>query len=137
MTSDDDIRNIVEFIKKQGQPEYVLEIKDKLEKKGDARGEEMEESDELLNQAIEIIRETRRASTSSLQRRLRIGYTRAARMMDILEQRGIVGPPRGSDPREILIDLDGEIPDNAPGPEADEEAADEEAPVEEEQESNA
>ena len=54
-----------------------------------------DEDDELLNQAVEIIRETRRASTSSLQRRLRIGYTRAARIMDILEERGIVGPPRG------------------------------------------
>ena len=43
---------------------------------------------------------------------MRIGYTRAARMMDILEERGIIGPPRGSDPREILIDLDGEIPQN-------------------------
>ena len=57
-----------------------------------------EEDDELLEQAIEIIRETRRASTSSLQRRLRIGYTRAARIMDMLEERGIVGPPRGLGP---------------------------------------
>ncbi len=70
------------------------------------------EDDELLSQAIEIIRETQRASTSSLQRRLRIGYTRAARIIDILEERGILGPPRGSEPREILIDLDGEIPNN-------------------------
>ena len=58
------------------------------------------------------MRRTRRASTSSLQRALRIGYTRAARLMDIMEARGIVGPPRGSDPREILIDFDGEIPGN-------------------------
>ena len=66
----------------------------------------------MLIQAIEIIRETGRASTSSLQRRLRIGYNRAARIIDVLEERGIIGPPRGSDPREILIDLDGDIPDN-------------------------
>ena len=72
----------------------------------------MEEDDELINQAIEIIRQTHRASTSSLQRRLRIGYTRAARLMDVLEERGVVGPAQGSDPREILIDLDGEIPQN-------------------------
>ena len=65
-----------------------------------------------MDAAIEIIRQTRRASTSSLQRRLRIGYTRAARLMDILEEKGIIGPPQGSDPREILIDLDGEIPQN-------------------------
>ena len=65
---------------------------------------------------MEIIRQTRRASTSSLQRRLRIGYTRAARIMDLLEQKGIVGPAQGSDPREILIDLDGEVPQNPPMP---------------------
>ncbi len=69
---------------------------------------------EMLDMAVQIIRETRRASTSSLQRRLRIGYTRAARIMDLLEERGIVGPPRGSDPREILIDLDGNMTDTGP-----------------------
>ena len=72
------------------------------------------EDDELLEAAIEIIRQTKRASTSSLQRRLRIGYTRAARLMDILEARGMVGPAQGSDPREILVDLDGQIPQNKP-----------------------
>jgi S-DNA-T family DNA segregation ATPase FtsK/SpoIIIE len=72
-----------------------------------------DEDTELLEMAVQIIRETHRASTSSLQRRLRIGYTRAARIMDVLEERGIVGPARGSDPREILIDLDGQIPDEA------------------------
>ena len=66
--------------------------------------------EELIEMSIQIIRETRRASTSSLQRRLRIGYTRAARVMDVLEERGIVGAARGSDPREILIDLDGDVP---------------------------
>jgi S-DNA-T family DNA segregation ATPase FtsK/SpoIIIE len=71
--------------------------------------------EELIEMSIQIIRETRRASTSSLQRRLRIGYTRAARVMDVLEERGIVGPARGSDPREILIDLDGELPAAAVG----------------------
>jgi S-DNA-T family DNA segregation ATPase FtsK/SpoIIIE len=76
-----------------------------------------EEDDGLLQQAMEIIRQTRRASTSSLQRRLRIGYTRAARIMDLLEQRGVVGPAQGADPREILIDLDGEVPANDDGEE--------------------
>jgi S-DNA-T family DNA segregation ATPase FtsK/SpoIIIE len=76
----------------------------------------MEEDDELLQQSMEIIRQTRRASTSSLQRRLRIGYTRAARIMDLLEQKGIVGPAHGADPREILIDLDGEVPGNREPP---------------------
>ncbi|MFC1498264.1 DNA translocase FtsK 4TM domain-containing protein [Verrucomicrobiota bacterium] len=108
---DQEIRDIVEFIKAQGEPMYEIEIKQKIEKKG-AHIEEAEEDEDLINTAIQVIKETQRASTSSLQRRLRIGYTRAARIMDILEERGMVGPPRGSDPREILIDLDGDIPDN-------------------------
>jgi S-DNA-T family DNA segregation ATPase FtsK/SpoIIIE len=112
MTTDQEIHSIVEFIKKQGRPpQYETTIKEKIESKAPELPE-MEEDDELINQAIEIIRQTHRASTSSLQRRLRIGYTRAARLMDVLEERGIVGPAQGSDPREILIDLDGEIPQN-------------------------
>lgn len=111
LTTDDEIRDIVKFIKDQSGPSYEVEIKEKLETSTPASLDDGED-DELLGQAVEIIRETKRASTSSLQRRLRIGYTRAARMMDILEERGIIGPPRGSDPREILIDLDGEIPNN-------------------------
>jgi S-DNA-T family DNA segregation ATPase FtsK/SpoIIIE len=114
MTTDEEIRRIVDFVKRQRPPEFVQEITEKIEK-SDAPGamDTGDEDDGILAQAVEIIRETRRASTSSLQRRLRIGYTRAARVMDILEERGIIGPPRGSDPREILIDLDGEIPANA------------------------
>ncbi|MFW5871324.1 MAG: DNA translocase FtsK [Verrucomicrobiota bacterium] len=111
MTSDNEIHNIVDFIKKQGQPEYESSIQEKIEK-SNAPGAVNNEDDELINQAVQIIRETHRASTSSLQRRLRIGYTRAARIMDILEEKGLIGPPQGSEPREILIDLDGEIPNN-------------------------
>jgi S-DNA-T family DNA segregation ATPase FtsK/SpoIIIE len=115
MTSDDEILRITNFIREQAQPEFEMEIKSQIDKKAvgggtsDAGGGE---DDELLEQAVAIIRETQRASTSSLQRRLRIGYNRAGRLMDALEERGIIGPPRGSDPREILIDLDVEIPDN-------------------------
>ncbi len=139
LTSDDDINRIVAFIMKQ-RPPVVLEEKEveapapKMampgavgepaggglpgEKAGASfddmivKGEDSED-DQLLEMSVQIIRETQRASTSSLQRRLRIGYTRAARIMDVLEQRGIVGPARGSDPREILIDMDGEIPGNS------------------------
>ena len=74
-------------------------------------GEESDDgTDALYQDAIAVIRRTRRASTSSLQRALGIGYGRAARIFDQLEERGIVGPSRGALPREILIDLDGEIP---------------------------
>jgi len=115
LTSDEEINRITEFIKQQGSPAYVEEIREKLEKKTPVGAVDTgDEDDDMLEQAVQIIRETQRASTSSLQRRLRIGYTRAARVMDILEERGIIGPPRGSDPREILIDLDGEIPNNDP-----------------------
>ncbi len=122
-TSDSEMKKVVDFVKAQAGPSFDVEIKKKLEKKT-VFGMDSGEDDELLVQAIEIIRETRRASTSSLQRRLRIGYTRAARMIDILEERGVIGPPRGSDPREILVDLDGEIPQN----DTDDEAFTEPAP---------
>ncbi|MBP7828957.1 MAG: DNA translocase FtsK 4TM domain-containing protein [Kiritimatiellae bacterium] len=117
LTTDAEIRRLTEYWKKQGAPSYEAAVKDKIEGKT-ADLPEMEEDDELLDQAIEVIRQTRRASTSSLQRRLRIGYTRAARLIDLLEERGVVGPPSGSDPREILIDLDGEIPQNEPDEES-------------------
>lgn len=71
----------------------------------DRLGDEAAEDQELLEQAIEIICQTRRASTSSIQRRLRIGYDRASRLMDVLEARGLVGPARGAEPRAILFDV--------------------------------
>jgi DNA segregation ATPase FtsK/SpoIIIE, S-DNA-T family len=108
----DEIREIIEFIKRPGRTAVRNR---RSRKRSRARSVELpghgggRRTDRA---AVEIIRQTRRASTSSLQRRLRIGYTRAARLMDMLEEKGVVGPPQGSDPREILIDLDGEIPEN-------------------------
>ena len=144
LTSDDDIRRVVDFIKKQCPPcEEEPATGEGTAKKAEpakiaaaaimpdakpaasfdemlAKGGDDAEDDQLIEMAVQIIRETQRASTSSLQRRLRIGYTRAARIMDVLEERGLVGPARGSDPREILIDLDGEMPDNPGNEEKDE-----------------
>jgi S-DNA-T family DNA segregation ATPase FtsK/SpoIIIE len=111
LTTDAEINRIIAHWKQQGAPQYETAIKEKIEGK-QVDLPDMEEDDELLQQALEIIRQTRRASTSSLQRRLRIGYTRAARIMDLLEQKGVVGPAQGADPRDILIDLDGEVPEN-------------------------
>ena len=68
-----------------------------------------DEDEELVEKCLEIIRQEKRASTSLLQRRLRLGYTRAARILDILEQRGILGPGEGAKPREILVDLDAAV----------------------------
>jgi S-DNA-T family DNA segregation ATPase FtsK/SpoIIIE len=115
MTSDDEIHAIAQYWKQQGKPEYVAAVKESIESTAPPPVDDGVD-DDLIQQSIAVIRESRRATTSFLQRRLRIGYTRAARIMEILEQRGIVGPPCGSDPREILIDLDGEIPSN-PSPE--------------------
>lgn len=112
-TSDGEIERVTSFCKEQCKPEFIAEIHEKIEKpSSDLPDVDTGEDDEILEQAIEVIRQTKRASTSSLQRRLRIGYTRAARVMDLLEERGMIGPPDGAGPREILIDLDGEIPQN-------------------------
>jgi S-DNA-T family DNA segregation ATPase FtsK/SpoIIIE len=67
----------------------------------------------LIQQCIEVIRSEQKASVSLMQRRLRLGYTRAARIMDELEQRGVVGPSKGAEPRDILIDLDAGNADGA------------------------
>ncbi|MEA2067976.1 MAG: DNA translocase FtsK [Verrucomicrobiota bacterium] len=112
-TSDKEIDNVTNFWKDQSKPEFISEIHEKIEKPStDLPEMDSGEDDDIVEQAMEVIRQTKRASTSSLQRRLRIGYTRAARVMDLLEERGIIGPPDGAGPREILIDLDGEIPQN-------------------------
>ena len=60
-------------------------------------------TDEEVKRALGIVLELRRASTSCLQRRLRVGYTKACRLMDVMEERGMIGPPRGAEPREILV----------------------------------
>jgi len=130
MIADDEVHKIVDFIKEQAEPVYEMEIKTKLEASTSVGAVDSGEDDDLLSQAVEIIKETHRASTSSLQRRLRIGYTRAARMMDILEERGIVGPPRGSDPREILIDLDVGMSDSEGGESTEADEFNEEDPLE-------
>jgi len=62
--------------------------------------------EKLYKQALDVLRASKRASTSMLQRRLSIGYNRAARIMEMMEDKGIVGPENGSSPREILVDLD-------------------------------
>jgi len=111
LVMDEEIHRLLEFVGKQGAAQYVQEIHSKLSKKmilPSDLSEEDAEDEALVEQAIEVIRQTNRASVSILQRRLRIGYTRAARIMDLLEERGIVGPGKGAEPREILIDLDGQ-----------------------------
>ncbi len=106
--ADEEIHEVVEFLKQNGEPEFDEEFQKNVEEGIDTQEESGggEEGDELLPDAIEVLRTTKRASTSMLQRRLRIGYNRAARIMEILEAKGVVGPENGSAPREILVDLE-------------------------------
>jgi len=106
MISDDEILGVVEYCSEQGEPNFEPEIQQTLEGGGDDGEDDVsDEDEEILDKCLEVIAQEKRASTSFLQRRLRLGYTRAARMMDILEQRGIIGPGDGAKPREILVDL--------------------------------
>jgi S-DNA-T family DNA segregation ATPase FtsK/SpoIIIE len=109
LITDQEINSIVEFIAKQGKPNYDLEIHKQLSQPAASFENEtgIDEDEDLIQQCIEVIRSEQKASVSLMQRRLRLGYTRAARIMDELESRGIVGPSKGAEPRDILIDLDG------------------------------
>jgi len=109
LITDKELEDIVNFIALQGKPSYEMEIHQQLSKPSANTDIEsgIDEDEELIQQCIEVIRSEQKASVSLMQRRLRLGYTRAARIMDELEGRGIVGPSQGAEPREILIDLDG------------------------------
>jgi S-DNA-T family DNA segregation ATPase FtsK/SpoIIIE len=109
LITDQEIQSVVDFIAKQAKPSYEMEIHQKLSKPANTFGDEsgIDEDEEIIQQCIEVIRSEQKASVSLMQRRLRLGYTRAARIMDELENRGIVGPSKGAEPRDILIDLDG------------------------------
>jgi S-DNA-T family DNA segregation ATPase FtsK/SpoIIIE len=109
LVTDDEIRRLVEFVSAQSPPAFDTEMHEKLQSVATPEEEVTEEDEELVEKCLEIIRQEKRASTSLLQRRLRLGYTRAARIVDILEQRGILGPGEGAKPREILVDLDAAV----------------------------
>jgi len=109
LVTDDEIHRLVEFVSGQSPPAFDMAMHEKLQSTATPEEEVTEEDEELVEKCIEIIRQEKRASTSLLQRRLRLGYTRAARIVDILEQRGILGPGEGAKPREILVDLDAAV----------------------------
>jgi S-DNA-T family DNA segregation ATPase FtsK/SpoIIIE len=113
--SEEEIHDIVEYLKRNGPPQLAHAVQQQIDRAStddeDEEGEEGEEGDmgsdeELYSRALDVLKSTRRASTSMLQRRLRIGYNRAARIMEMMEEKGIVGPENGSSPREIIGDLD-------------------------------
>ena len=111
--TDEEREEIIEFVKGEAEAEYSDEILAEIEKasadKGDKGGSAQEEEppqsdyDELLPQAVDVIFETKQASVSMLQRRLKLGYSRAARLIDQLEEVGVVGPYEGSKPRRIML----------------------------------
>jgi S-DNA-T family DNA segregation ATPase FtsK/SpoIIIE len=115
LITDAEIEAVMNHISVQGKPSYEPEIHQALQKAQSTLGslpldpddEGSSEDDELLQKCIDVIRTEKKASVSLLQRRLKLGYGRAARMMDELEDQGVVGPSKGAEPRDILIDLDG------------------------------
>ncbi|GAB4168063.1 MAG: hypothetical protein Fur0032_06220 [Terrimicrobiaceae bacterium] len=104
--NDDEIHRLVDFVASQAEPKFEPSIHEKLQSDAPAEEDVTDEDEELLDKFLEIMKQERRASTSMFQRRLRLGYSRAARIVDIMEKRGILGPVNGSKDREILIDLE-------------------------------
>jgi len=100
LVKDAEIERVVEFIKAQGEPVYDDDILKEQQKNSLSNGEK----DEAYDEAVRVIMESNQASVSILQRRMRLGYTRAARIIDTMEMEGLVGPFEGSKPRRILVD---------------------------------
>ncbi len=104
--SDDEVKRVVEFVKKQGKPQFneeILKMQEKADLPAGTEEEGLGDDEEFFEQAVELVALTRQASISMVQRRLRIGYNRAARIIETMEQRGMVGPADGAKPRQVLI----------------------------------
>jgi S-DNA-T family DNA segregation ATPase FtsK/SpoIIIE len=102
--TDAEVERIIDHCAAQGAPKFETDIQASINSADNEGDEDVSDADEeLIMKCIEVVRQEQKASTSLLQRRLRLGYTRAARMVDILEQRGIVGPGEGAKPREVYL----------------------------------
>jgi S-DNA-T family DNA segregation ATPase FtsK/SpoIIIE len=101
--SDQEVESVVNFVKSQEKAEYREELVPEINEDVSSGNEE---ADELFDQAVQIVIEAKQASVSLLQRRMRIGYTRAARLIDFMEAKGLVGPYEGSKPREVLVTME-------------------------------
>lgn len=114
-TSNKEIENINKFLIEQRTAEYNEEVTAQAVKLGGGGGGSIDASDDpMLNQAIEVVLQNGKASASVLQRRLRVGYARAARLIDMLEEQGVVGPADGARPREVLISSMEDVGGGAP-----------------------
>jgi len=101
--SEKETERVIEFLKEQGTARYDESVLVAVEEEnGDSNGIGEDEYDERYDEAVALVCETGQASISMVQRRLRVGYNRAARMIEIMEKEGIVGPSDGSKPREVL-----------------------------------
>jgi S-DNA-T family DNA segregation ATPase FtsK/SpoIIIE len=106
LVTDEEVHRVVAFSSAQGDQCFESDIHSKLENVGGDDDEEVsDEDEELVSKCLEVMQQEGKASTSLFQRRLKLGYTRAARILDILEDRGYVGPGDGAKPREILRSL--------------------------------
>ncbi len=106
LVTDEEIHRVVDYVGAQAEPAFDPGFHEAMTSPAGGDDDVSDEDEELVTKCLEIIKQEGKASTSMLQRRLRLGYTRAARVVDILEQRGIVGPKDGAKDREILVDLD-------------------------------
>ena len=104
--SDQEVQDVVDFVSKQAAAQFAPELDAKLSGKAPAEINITEDDKKLIYECFDVIRQERKASTSNLQRRLRLGYNRAAYVIDYLEKVGVLGPPDGAKPREILVDLE-------------------------------
>jgi S-DNA-T family DNA segregation ATPase FtsK/SpoIIIE len=142
--TDEEVQEVVDFIKKNAVASYDDDVMNEIDQKAAQSGkpgntggttvsaEPVSDGDELLPQAVEVILETGQASVSMLQRRLKLGYARAARIVDEMEEKGIVGPFEGSKPRQLLITKDQWLQMQGLAPEVQEDVMEENPPVEEE-----
>jgi S-DNA-T family DNA segregation ATPase FtsK/SpoIIIE len=102
--SEKETSDIVEFWKNQGNSSYDDVMMQEIEKEEDSSGSgEEEESDERYDEAVALVTQSGQASISMVQRRLRVGYNRAARMIEMMEKEGVVGPADGARPREVIV----------------------------------
>ncbi|MEK7619836.1 MAG: DNA translocase FtsK [Patescibacteria group bacterium] len=101
--STDEIEEVVRYLRRRGEPDYNMAVTE-ITKAGTVFDSASGDGDDMLEEAIQVVLESGKASTSFLQRRLRLGYARAARIIDMMEEVGVVGPGSGAKPREILVD---------------------------------
>lgn len=113
--SDDEIKRLIDYTIEQQKADYdeaMMNLNsvdsDKSASQKEDMAQEEDYEDPLYQEIVEFVIETQKASASLLQRRFKLGYNRAARIIDLLEERGIIGPPNGSKPREVLVKLDEE-----------------------------